>query len=515
MRELLETVLAELRGSWRFRWLAVGIAWIACLIGWAVVYALPDSYEAEATVLIDTTSELRQLLDKMTVNPDALTQVEMVRTALLGRDQLENVARETDLHLRLREGESMDRLVEDIRSRITIDSERRRGVDVNLYRLAYSDTDPGKAFAVVQKLLDNFVENTLGINRADTERAQTFLREQIAMLETELTEAERRLADFKRENVGRMPGERGDYFQRLQQEMDELEATRSELRQARRQRDALKRQLAGEQPTLSSGGEPSELEQRIAENARRLEELQLRFTDKHPDVIAVKSTLDQLRQQKQEQIAKLQSGGEAGIASDNPVFQSIQIELGKIEVAIAALEEKAGSHVRKIEELQNLVDVLPQIEAELVRLNRDYSVKQAQYQSLLQRLEVAELSESAEKTEDVKFQVVDAPLEPEEPAFPNRPLFLAGVLVAGLGLGGGVAFLANQLKPVFTSSRMVREITGLPVLGTVQAIETKQRRRYQLAQIAAFGSAVGALCAVFIVVLLFDDVGSAQLRSLI
>ncbi len=513
MRELYQMVIAELRGSWRFRWLTVAAAWVICLIGWAVVYAIPDEYESKATVLFDTTSELDELLESLTVSADPLTRIETVRTALLSTAQLEKVLRETDLHLLAGSDSELRGLVGTLRSSIDITSDRRRGA--NLYEISFRYEEADVAQSVVATLLDAFVEDTLGANREGTQRAQKFLREQIDTLEASLTEAEERLADFKRNNVGRMPGESGDYFQRLQSTMNALELTRTELRQANRQRETLNMQLAGEQPTMQQSGVRSEIDQRIWENEKRLEELQLRFTERHPDVIAVGETLEQLRNQKQQQLDALRDSTELGVVSDNPVFQNIQIELSKVNVLIASLEEQERTQLRSIAELEELVDVLPQVEAELARLNRDYDVTQSQYRSLLQRLDVAELSESAEQSENVDFQIIEPPTLPTRPAAPNRPLFLAAVLFVALGAGGGAAFLGNQLNPVFIDPKSIRQATGLPVLGTVQVLQTRERRRRRFVQLGSFAFSVSLLCVFFVAAVVLNEPGSELARSLL
>ena len=100
MQEQIQDFFADHKGSWRYRWAALGMAWLVCLIGWFAVYTYPDSYESAATVYVDTNSALRPLLDQMTVDTDVLSRVELVTIAMLGRPQLEKVARETDLHLR-------------------------------------------------------------------------------------------------------------------------------------------------------------------------------------------------------------------------------------------------------------------------------------------------------------------------------------------------------------------------------------------------------------------------------
>ena len=54
MHENVRQILAELKGSWRFRWIAVAAAWVVCVFGWLAVLALPNNFDSEATVYVDT-----------------------------------------------------------------------------------------------------------------------------------------------------------------------------------------------------------------------------------------------------------------------------------------------------------------------------------------------------------------------------------------------------------------------------------------------------------------------------
>ena len=62
MRDLYEQLLTYIRGIWRYRWFMMLMAWLICIVGWGVVYQLPDKYKAEARVHVDTQSMLRPLL---------------------------------------------------------------------------------------------------------------------------------------------------------------------------------------------------------------------------------------------------------------------------------------------------------------------------------------------------------------------------------------------------------------------------------------------------------------------
>src|SRR5690606_8670180 len=120
LRELLNKVLDELRGAWRFRWLAIAVAWLICLVGWYYAMTIPNTYQANAKVYVDTRGILRPLLQGLAIDPDVASGLDLVRQALLSRPQIEQVARETDLDLRATTPAQKEALITSIRERITI-----------------------------------------------------------------------------------------------------------------------------------------------------------------------------------------------------------------------------------------------------------------------------------------------------------------------------------------------------------------------------------------------------------
>jgi polysaccharide chain length determinant protein (PEP-CTERM system associated) len=377
MTAILDQIIDQLRGAWRFRWWAMAAAWLVSVGGWLFVFTLPDMYEASAKVFVDTRTALRPLLQGLAVDSDVDSQLMMVRQAMLGRPQLERVAQEAQLDLGASTPQQRAVLIDKLRSRISIEGGGNREVSGGLYTIKYQDPRRDKSIEVVDKLLTSFVEDTLGGKREGSENAQRFLRDQIADYERRLSEAEARLADFKKKNVGLMPGEQGDYFSRLQNEMDAAKKAQATLSVAVSRRDELQRQLRGEVPFVSGGASTTangqrnngsgggDTNSRILETQARLEELLLRFTDKHPDVIAMKETLTQLRARRDEELAALRRGDPGAAArsgaASNPVYQSIQLALNQTEVEIAALRGEVGDRQRKVAELRALVDTVPEV----------------------------------------------------------------------------------------------------------------------------------------------------------
>src|SRR3989441_7433637 len=97
MQELVEQIITLLRGMWQRRWIGLGVAWLAAIIGAIIVFRLPDKYEASARVYVDTQSLLQPLMAGMAMTPDAGQQVAILSRILLSRPNLEKIIRKSDL----------------------------------------------------------------------------------------------------------------------------------------------------------------------------------------------------------------------------------------------------------------------------------------------------------------------------------------------------------------------------------------------------------------------------------
>ncbi len=262
--------------------------------------------------------------------------------------------------------------------------------------------------------------------------------------------------------------------------MDAVKKGQSDLGIASTRREALVQQLRGEAPIAAATGIPmgpggssqgGDTLSRIKETQARLDDLLLRYTDEHPDVLAARETLAQLKQRREGEIAALQRGDAAAAAatgaSANPVYQSIQLQLNQVNVEIAGLKGELANHQQKVIELRQMLDTTPQVEAEFARLNRDYTVTKAQYTALVERLEKARLGEEAEAVGSVRFEIIDPPSASFAPVSPNRYLLIAAVFAASLAAGIALAYALDLLRPVFNSSKSLTDATGIPVFGSV------------------------------------------------
>ena len=512
MQDLLVQVVTTLRAMWRHRYLGTAVSWATALVAAAAVFVMPDKYEASARIYVDTQSILQPLMSGLTVQPNIEQQVMMLSRTLLSRPNVEKLVRMADLDLGSKSKADQDALVDGLIKTLAIQSAGRD----NLYTLAYRDSNPDKAKRVVQSLTSIFVESSLGDKRKDTDTAKKFIEDQIRSYEKKLEDAEVRLKDFKLRNIESQAADGKSGIDRISEISAQLNQARLELREAENSRDALKRQLAGEDPVLlpdttgpaaDSAIAMPELDGRIDGLKRNLDALLQRFTDQHPDVVGTRRVIKELEEQRRQEIAarkKVAPGKASPMASinNNPVFQQLRVSLNEAEGSIASLKVRVSEYESRYNRTKESMKNMPQIEAELSQLNRDYEIHKTNYASLVSRRESAAMTGELGSASGVAdFRLIDPPRVSPKPVAPNRILLLLGALGASLAAGLFSSFAATQVRPVFHDSRTLREFTGLPLLGEVSLNRTDAQIRQQRRSLIRFFAAIAVLVGAFAVAL--------------
>ena len=152
----------------------------------------------------------------------------------------------------------------------------------------------------------------------------------------------------------------------------------------------------------------------------------------------------------------------------NPQLRS-QIRDAYLEIQTA--EGEIEDLRTQITEYQKRVEATPKREQELLGLRRDYQNIQASYESLLSRKLEADIAVNMErKQKGEQFRIIDPARLPQKPVEPNMKKLFLFIVAAGLGIGGGGAFLLDYMNTSFRRPEDVEEMYDLPVLTTVPRI---------------------------------------------
>ena len=497
MQETFERLIFYARDVWRYRWLAILLACVLILAGWIVIsFKAPIIYTASAKVYVDTSTVLQPLLKGLSVDKDPEAYLGLMTRELVSRPILEQVANEVGFNIQLKSPQEISPFLTNLERNIevtassAIEGARQR----DFYAISYSSQDPKFATQIVDILIKTFVDKIVAESVRDSGAARQFLEQQIQEKQQEMNAAEALIAKFKSEHVNELPEEGVNYFQRLQADQNALENVELQITEVQNKKQELKRQLAltpSSQRALSADGKPilTPTGTRLQELNTRLDELLLKYTDKHPDVIATRRSIAALENQV---------SAETQPVIPNPVHQQLQVTLSEIDAEIAALYARKNEFQQRVQKLREQTETLTEVEASLQRLYQNYDRAKQQYDTLVARQGTAAMAENVEQAgEDVRFRIVDPPrvIDVEQNIIRKRLLLTSAILAAGLGGGVAAAFLLSQVWPVVYRRRTVTELAGVPVIGTISQVpfpRLQLRKYFEIAGIMLIGIVIVA-----------------------
>lgn len=503
MQEQISEVFYYLKGAAKYRWIALIFTWIVCLSGWIAVSAIPDKYTSEAKVHVDTRTMLLPLLRGMTVQSDIRGLLRVMQLLMFTQKNLEQIIELANLKKDIHTDSDEQKLKNELKKDIKI-----RGGSDNIFTITYEATNPNEAKKVVQSVLTVFSEQTQKSTLAGVDVAHRFIDEQIQEYENRLKNAEKARENFKRTKLALLPGGGGGQIAQAQGITNLLDDAKLQLREAHSRRDILASQLNEVKDTNEEWGLTADAnktltleEARIAALNKRKTELLVRFTENHPEVQSISKVIEELESQKANLPPVTEDTSDLYLnpsVLSNPYVQSIKLALNEADAAVAAKKIRVDELQQRVDKLNKELDIRLSVETELQNLNRDYDTIKSNYDKLLQSREQATMSAKVDtQAESLKFKIADPPNVPLEPSSPKRKLLHSGVLIAGIGLGVMVAFLLYFLRPTIMSTAQLRNITQLPVIGSVSRKDTVSALLDNRKDAIKFSIAMSALLFVY------------------
>ena len=509
MNSIYEEIRIALHNVWRRRWLALAVAWAIALLGWLVISTIPNRYESQASVFVNSQGLLSEKAGITAV--ERKNAIESIQRTLLSAENLEKVVRGTDLGRDITTPRQMAERVNGLRENIEIVAQ-----EDNLFEITASSGSGGLSNAqnaklsrdIVQKLLDLFMEGNLSGGRVETTQSLRFLDQQLLAREQQLREAETKRVEFETKYLGILPGAGGSISQRMETARSEMNQLDSNLMSAQGAMAALNGQMASTPPSINTPGSPipgssGGAAGRAAAIEGQIGDAQSRgLTDRHPDMIAMRGQLATAR------AAARAEGGvrtSAGTSTQNPLYVTLRSMQAEKQATVAALSARRAQLQAEMAQFASKQVAEPGIAAEQQRLNRDYEVLKAAYDKILADREEVRLRGSVQsETNSMQFKIIEQPLAPRAPVAPNRPLLLTLVLMAALGAGAGVAFGISQIRSTYATGARLAKASGLPVIGSISEYLPSIRRADAKLKLRYFTGVTAALVGAWIMLLVVE-----------
>jgi polysaccharide biosynthesis transport protein len=509
MNGLYDEALVALHSIWKRRWLALGIGWAVALLGWLVISLIPNKYESTAKLLVQSSSLLP---DKVGITPaDRQRGVDNMRQTLTSAANLEKVVRGTDLSLQVTNEREVNERAVALSKTVKVVAEQD-----NLFKISAESGDSSLSDAqnaklsrqIVQKIIDLFVDGSLSGSRVETGQTIKFLDAQLEQRAKQLAAAEAARGAFEQKYMALLPGT-GSIADRISAARSEMARIDGELSAAQASLSAVRGQMAATPASTrtpgamiggtAGGPDPSAgIRAQIAQGRSR------GWTDAHPDMVALR-----------EELARTPSGGGGGtaarqgpaIVTANPMYVSLRSMLAEKQAVAGALSSRKAQIQGQINAVLAQQASNPDVTAEQTRLERDYQVLKVAYDKLLaDRDDVRLRGDVQSQTAAAKFSIIDPPSAPKSPATPNRPLLLTIVLLAAVGAGTGAAFALGQLQGSYATPGRLAKASGLPVLGSIHEVLTRDQRVERKKKMKMFAGGAAALVGVYALLMVVEFV---------
>lgn len=470
---------------WRRRWWFLGV--FSSAIAIAAFFASQEEplYQSSMQLLVEPNFEERLIqsdLDNNAANykspndSDYATELNLLRSETLINRAVEAL-----------QVEYPDLTVDDIKDSLRLFRLTEDDTNTRIFEASYISDDPVLVQRVLQELQAVYLNYNLERQENRLSRGLTFINQQLETARQNLGSSQQALEQFRQQADLIDPEKQGltvtDILNELGQEQVLADAQYQELQaqyQLLREQVGLSPELALVQSKLSQSARFQSLLDALQASELEIAEQRTVFTDLDPSVQVLldkrDNQIDLLRQEVNRVLGSsantialneqdLLTAGQLSTIDTNLIFEMV-----KTQASLNSLAERREVLAQREQELRAEFQRFPGLIAEYDRIQPEIEIEQAVLQQLLQDREQlrAELARGG-----YNWQIVEAPASVQEVG-PDRTRTLALGGVAGLFLGGVVAFAREALDSGVHTSEDLSKQVALPLLGMLPTYSLTQ-----------------------------------------
>jgi capsular exopolysaccharide synthesis family protein len=368
--------------------------------------------------------------------------------------------------------------------------------DSSIIQISYEAKNPKLAQEVIAKLIDLYLEKHIAVHQ--TPGSYQFFVQQSDHLRDKLVQSENEFRNLKNETgISSLAEQRQVLLNRIGVLELEIDHTDAALATSRANIQALQKVLAKVPETMVTG-ETTGFTNYAADAMRgELYKLQLdrlnlltNFTKKSRMVQAIQQEIDEAQAllDKEEAVRTQVTRGL------NISHQQLELALLTEQATLSSLQAKVKARKKQFADARTQLKTLNDAEVGIMRLTREISTQEVNYQKYSENLEQARIDHAMEADKISNISVVQPATLPIKPVRPRKLLNLALGLFLSIFGAIGLAFFAEYLDHSIKTPEEAEErlrlltlasIPFIPRVRTNRVFPTVVRRRQTKARIAA------------------------------
>ena len=356
--------------------------------------------------------------------------------------------------------------------------------DIPGFYVDFTANNPQEAQQICTELTSMLLAENLKTREQTAQSTTDFLARQVDQAKHDIDGLDARLANFKKQYMGQLPGDEDNNLKLLSGLNSQLDAYTQSLNRAQQDRaytqSLLSQQLAAWSSSQTSMN-PENLQKQLADLQSQLLTLQGRYTDDHPDVVKTKNDIAEVKRKLAEMNA-VSSGTESsdkGNASEPAEIKQLRLQIHQYDQAIAQAAREQKLLQDQIQTYQGRLALSPAVEEQYKGLMRDYETAQKFYNDLLAKKNESEMQTDMERRQQgEQMSLLNPASLPDVPSFPNRLIFAAGGLAAGLAFGLGLAIWLEMRDQSIRDEQDVLAALEMPTLVSIPWVDPAKFGRH-------------------------------------
>lgn len=463
----------------RQRWLILGTLAAALLGGWIYIQLAPKLYRSEALILAED-PKVSEMFVQGVSEGKVEQRIFLIKREISNRDFLRELIKEFDLYHEVVAIEGIDLGISMLADSIVVEMVgrdprenfmSRSGLDAFTVSVVHSD--PKVAMQLTNRIAGRFVEENMKAREEAAQGTSEFLDAEVLRAQHELELKEDEISRYKTEHMGHLPQQMEANLRALDRLPNDLNTVNENTQRLTDRLATVEKGIREYQrfgrtnPGLSSGaGQPDPLIRRLAELREKLVKLKAEFWDEYPEV---QLTMEELRQVEKQLVETYGPDFlKPGESPPDPYLQDLAKQQSELKSELALLRQRHQSLLAERAEYQKRIEKSPEVEQELLILERDYDNMKNNYRSLLDKRLNARVAENLEKRKKGgQFRILDAASFPRTPVTPNQPRIMILAFLLGCVFGVGGAAIREQLNPQFQRPEELELILGPQLLAAI------------------------------------------------
>jgi len=428
---------------------------LAPLAGFLISYAFTPKYTSEARIVVETETESPGAASPA-VPFDTGPHIATLEYQVLSRNRLQPMVERMGLATG---GESVEQAVKKIWQNARIETEvtgqngagggerPRPNSGAPSFYVEYTDSTPEQA----QQVCNELTSMLLAEDQHSREQAAESMAESRRRLDEakrNLDEQDSKLASFKKQHSSQLSGDSESSTTMLMV----LNAQSNALSQwinLTQQNKSNAESILGQQPASQTSPQaparaaPATLQKQLSDLESQLLQLQAQYTEDHPDVVKTKADIAEIKKELAQANAADGAGADRNAkpnGAEPPEIRRLRLQVDQYDETIAKATRQQKRIQEQIKQYQGRVLGSSSVEAEYQRLSEDDDTAQESYQNLLAKSSALQNgADTGGLPQNERMRLASAANLPAIPRFPDRRLFAAGGLGAGVALGLGIA----------------------------------------------------------------------------